>query len=82
MDQDYYGPVIPRHFRGLDTPDEPSQPPLHWHHASPTGYACGLLIAAYQQTKVAILSAVHLGKPGPASHGGPIAGESHPLRDG
>ena len=50
MDWDYYGPVIPHDvFEGLDTPDETLAAAFATgHHASPTGYACGLLIAAYR----------------------------------
>ena len=48
MDWDYYGPVIPHDvFEGQDTPDESIAAAFATgHHASPTGYACGLLIAA------------------------------------
>jgi hypothetical protein len=50
MDWDYYGPVIPHDvFEGLDTPDETIAAAFATgHHTSPTGYACGLLIASYR----------------------------------
>jgi hypothetical protein len=50
MDWDYYGPVIPHDvFEGQDTPDKTIAAAFATgHHASPTGYACGLLIAAYR----------------------------------
>ncbi|MBC8449326.1 MAG: hypothetical protein H8D78_16380 [Chloroflexi bacterium] len=50
MDWDYYGPIIPYDvFEGQDTPDETIAAAFATgHHAYPTGYACGLLIAAYR----------------------------------
>jgi hypothetical protein len=50
MDWDYYGPVIPRDiFAGQDTPAETIAAAFATgHHTSPTGYACGLLIAVYR----------------------------------
>jgi len=50
MDWDFYGPVIPHDlFEGMDTPDETIAAAFATgHHASPTGYACGLLVATYR----------------------------------
>ena len=63
MDWDYYGPVIPHDiFEGQDTPAETLAAAFATgHHACPTGYACGLLIAAYRSgAGRSILSTPHI----------------------
>jgi hypothetical protein len=51
MEMDYWGPVIgPEMFEDLDTPDETLAAAFATgHHARATGYACGLMLAAYQR---------------------------------
>jgi len=51
MDMDYWGVVIgPEMFEDLDTPDETLAAAFATgHHTRATGYACGLMLAAYQR---------------------------------
>ena len=51
MDLEYWGPVLPHAlFEDQDTPDETLAAAFATgHHTRPTGYACGLLLAAYQR---------------------------------